>query len=73
MIEYPDTIVKCSICNTAQNVAKCSLKLMAKLLLEGPDVMIITFVAYVDMLKNLVPTGDITQEALLKLKPFNAT
>ena len=71
--EYPDTIVTCNKCNTAQNVATCSLKLMAKLLLEGPDVTIITLVAYEDMLKNLLPTGEITQEALLKLKPFNAT
>ena len=66
--------ITCTKCNTAQFVAKCSLKVMAKLLLEGPNVSIITLVAYEDMLTNILPPDtELSAETLLKSKPFNVT
>ena len=67
-----ENIITCTKCNTAQFVAKCSLKVMAKLLLEGPNVSIITLVAYEDMLTNILPPDtELSAETLLKSKPFN--
>lgn len=66
-------IIKCTKCNMSQQITQSPIRKMAKLLLEGPNVTMVTLVAYEDMLKVLVPAGDITEKALLECKPFNAT
>ena len=71
-----DDVITCEACNIAQTYTNASHQMLAKLLLLDPSLTPITLVAYKDMLMNILvttSTDDITQQALLKVTPFNVT
>ncbi len=69
-----DLFATCEKCNTTQRSNKSPTKIIAKLLIEGPDVSIITLVAYEDMLNHITVDDDqLTIENLLRASPFDVT
>ena len=66
-------LVTCHKCSTTQKSNKSPTKIIAKLLIEGPNVNIITLVGYEDILNQVTMDKQLSAQTLLEASPFDVT